>query len=176
MIAQSKGITYPSTKPQLGLIYTRLFQANRFDNQLGMYISDLCWYENMYDSNIVQTAYKRTTERDWMKEFIEYNIKTGYPVVATIQVYGNKRSTWALHDSDLYDQAGSTYYVSKNGNCGHFILLIGIKINADGSGTVWYKDPLSPDGATQSASYTRILDAMKFNGNNNYYDAVSLSE
>lgn len=176
MIAHAKQVSYPATKNQVGMIHSRLHQADRFDNQGGMYISDLCWYENSYDSNIIQTAYKRTTDRTWMKEFIEYHLKTGYPVIVTVQVYGNKRSSWAVHDSDLYDQSGSTYYVSKNGNIGHFILLIGIKINADGTGTIWYKDPLAPTSATQSASYTRILDAMKFNGNPNYYDAVSLFE
>jgi hypothetical protein len=111
-----------------------------------------------------------------MKEFIEYNIQTGYPVVVTVQVYGTRNNTWAANDADMYDQANTSYYVSKNGPVGHFILLVGVKINADGSGTVWYKDPLSKTGSTQSASYTRILDAMKYNGNNNYYDAVALFE
>ncbi len=176
MIAQANNISYPASIPQLGTIYTRLFQAGKFDNQAGMYINDIDWYSKTYDNSIIQTFYKRTTSRVWMKEFIEYHLKTGYPVLAAIQVYGNRRSSWATNDADLYDQVGKNYYVSKNGTIGHFVLLIGNKINTDGTGTIWYKDPLAPTGVTQSASYTRILDAMKYNGNNNYYDAISLYE
>lgn len=174
MLATHRGYIYPAVKTQVGVIYTRLVQAGKFDNQEGMYINDIDWYAGQYDETFLTSAYKRTSSRVWMKEFIEYQVKTGYPVIAAVQIYGNKRSSWALNDSNLFDQPGKTYYISKNGTVGHFILIIGIKINPDGSGTVWYKDPLAPTSATQSASYTRVLDAMKYNGNDTYYDAIGL--
>jgi hypothetical protein len=176
MIVTAKGGNYPCSKAKVGAIYGRLKDAGKFDDAVGMYIGDIAWFSNYYDYPAVKTSYKRTSDRSLMKEFIEYNIETGYPVVVTVQVYGTRNYTWAANDADMYDQANTPYYVSKNGPVGHFILLVGIKINADGSGTVWYKDPLSKTGSTQSASYTRILDAMKYNGNNNYYDAVALFE
>jgi len=176
MILATKGNVYPSTKAKIGAIYGKLKLFGKFDDDLGMYIGDLQWFCSHYDYPVVKTSYKRTTDRALMKEYIEYNLKSGYPVVVTVQIYANHGATWALHDAELYDKLGESYYVSKNGSIGHYILLIGIKINADGSGIVWYKDPLSKSGITQSASYTRVLDAMKYNGNNDYYDAVALFE
>jgi hypothetical protein len=176
MIVTAKNGYYPSSKTKVGAIYSKLKAASKFDDANGMYIGDLDWFCNNYDYPVIKTSYKRTTDRGAMKEYIEYSIRSGYPVVVTVQIYGSNCSTWSLNDSQMYDQTNTSYYVSKNGNYGHFILLIGIKINADGSGTIWYKDPLSKTGSTQSASYTRILDAMKYNGNDDYYDAVALFE
>lgn len=175
MIATSKGIWYPSSKAKVGAIYNKLSQAGKFDDNQGMYISDLVWFCNTYDYPVIKTSYLRTASRDAMKEYLEYYIKSGYPVVATVNVYGLQGAYWD-NDLDMTDQLGVKYYVSKNGPVGHYILLIGIKINADGSGRVWYKDPLSRTGDTRCASYTRILDAMKYNGNNDYYDAVAVFE
>lgn len=171
MIASAKGHWYPSTKPKIGSIYNALYNAGKFDNAKGMYISDILWFCNTYDYPIIQTSYLRTSNRTSMKEYIEAYIKAGYPVIVTVNVYGMHGASWG-NDLDMTDQTGTHYYVSQSGSVGHFILLIGIKINADGSGRIWYKDPLSASGETRCASYTRILDAMKYNGNNNYYDAV----
>lgn len=165
--------TYPSSKTRIGTIYNRLSVNGKFDNSAGMYISDIQWYRNSYDATIVNTAYKRTSNRSTMKEFIESNLKNGFPVIATVQVYGSNRQH---HINDNLQYACTTNYIGENGNIGHFILLIGIEINSDGTGKVWYKDPLSPNGWTQSVTYTRLLDAMKYNGNTNYYDAIALSK
>jgi hypothetical protein len=173
MIVTAKGGTYPSSKAKLGAIYTKLSQAGKFDDALGMYISDVKWFSDTYDYPAVKTSYLRTTSRDMMKEYLEYYIKTGYPVVVTADIFGLQGAYWG-NDIDMSDQPNVKYYVSKNGPVGHFILLIGIKINADGSGRVWYKDPLSKTSETRCASYTRILDAMKSNGNTDYYDAVAV--
>jgi hypothetical protein len=173
MIVTAKGGVYPSSKTKLGAIYTKLSQANKFDDAEGMYIGDLCWFNSTYDHPVVKTTYKRTTSRSLMKEYIEYFIKTGYPVIATVNIYGMQGAYWE-NDLDGADQPNTKYYVSKDGPVGHFILLTGIKINADGSGRVWYKDPLSKLGETRCMSYTRLLDAMKYNGNNDYYDAVAV--
>jgi hypothetical protein len=175
MIASAKNHAYPSSKPKLGAIYNALYNAGKFDNTEGMYISDVLWFNNTYDNPVIQASYLRTSNRISMKEYIEGYLKAGYPVIATVNIYGMHGSSWT-NDGDGVDQASTQYYVSKNGPVGHFILLIGIKINADGSGTIWYKDPLSSTGATRSASYSRILDAMKYNGNNTYYDAVGVAE
>lgn len=175
MICAAKNHPYPSSKVKLGALYNALLNAGRFDNAEGMYISDIDWLSTNYDYPIVKTNYRRTSNRDNMKEFIEYHIKSGFPVIVTVDIFGLKGAYWP-NDVAMTDQAGSSYYVSKNGPVGHFILLIGIKINADGSGTIWYKDPLSSTATTRSASYTRILDAMKSNGNTTYYDAVAVYE
>lgn len=175
MIATSKGVSYPSSKAKVGAIYTKLSQAGKFDDAEGMYISDVQWFSNTYDYPVVKTSYRRTIDRTAMKEYIEFHLKSGYPVVVTVNVFGMQGSYW-VNDGAMSDIAGTKYYISKNGPVGHFILLTGIKINADGSGTIWYKDPLSSTGDTRSASYTRILDAMKYNGNNDYYDAVAVFE
>ena len=175
MIATAKGVWYPSSKAKVGAIYTKLSQAGRFDDAEGMYISDVQWFCNTYDYPTIKTSYLRTSNRDAMKEYIEFYIKSGYPVIATVNIFGLQGAYWG-NDLDMTDQSGVKYYVSKNGPVGHFILLTGIKINADGSGRIWYKDPLAKTGETRCASYTRILDAMKFNGNNDYYDAVAVFE
>ncbi len=175
MIVTAKGGVYPSSKAKLGAIYTKLSQAGRFDDAAGMYIGDLIWFNTNYDYPVIKTSYKRTADRVAMKEYIEYFIKTGYPVVVTVNVYGMQGAYWT-NDLDMTDQPNVKYYVSKDGPVGHFILLTGIKINADGSGRVWYKDPLSKTGETRCVSYTRLLDAMKYNGNNDYYDAVAVFE
>lgn len=175
MIATSKGVWYPSSKAKVGAIYTKLSQAGKFDDAEGMYISDVQWFCSMFDYPVVKTSYLRTTNRDAMKEYIEFYIKSGYPVIATVDIFGLQGAYW-MNDLDMTDQPGVKYYISKNGTVGHFILLTGIKINADGSGRIWYKDPLSKNGETRCASYTRILDAMKYNGNNDYYDAVAIFE
>ena len=175
MIATAKGVWYPSSKAKVGAIYTKLSQAGKFDDGEGMYISDVQWFCNAYDYPIIKTSYLRTSNRDAMKEYIEFYIKSGYPVIATVNIFGLQGTYWG-NDLDMTDQTGVKYYISKNGPVGHFILLTGIKINADGSGRIWYKDPLAKTGETRYTSYTRILDAMKFNGNNDYYDAVAVFE
>lgn len=175
MIATSKGVWYPSSKAKVGAIYTKLSLAGKFDDAEGMYISDVQWFCNSYDYPTIKTSYLRTSNRDAMKEYIEFYIKSGYPVIVTVNIFGLQGAYWG-NDLDMNDQPGIKYYVSKNGTVGHFILLIGIKINADGSGRIWYKDPLAKTGETRCASYTRILDAMKYNGNNDYYDAVAVFE
>jgi len=174
-VSKGKGWLYPSSKVQAGNIYTKLKAAGKFDDTQGMYLSDVVWFCRTYDNALCTAMYKRTTDRASMKEFLEYWLKTGCPIVVTVDIFGRNQSLWSNNDADFYDQVGKTYYISKNGTIGHFILLVGIKINADGSGTVYYKDPLSASGTTQSASYTRMLDAMKSNGNTDYYDAISLS-
>ena len=175
MIATARGISYPSSKEKVGAIYTKLSQAGKFDDAMGMYISDIQWFSQTYDYPVIKTSYLRTTDRTSMKDYIEFYIKIGYPVIVTVNIYGLQGSYWG-NDLDMTDQTGVKYYISKNGPVGHFILLTGIKINADGSGRVWYKDPLSKTSETRCASYTRILDAMKYNGNIDYYDAVALFE
>ena len=175
MIATAKGVWYPSSKAKVGAIYTKLSLAGKFDDDEGMYISDVQWFCNTYDYPVVKSSYLRTSNRDAMKEYIEFYIKSGYPVIATVNIFGLQGSYWG-NDLDMTDQTGVKYYVSKNGPVGHFILLTGIKINADGSVRIWYKDPLAKTGETRCASYTRILDAMKYNGNNDYYDAVAIFE
>ena len=175
MIATVKNVWYPSSKAKVGAIYTKLSQAGKFDDAEGMYISDVQWFCNTYDYPTVKTSYLRTSSRDAMKEYIEFYIKSGYPVIATVNIFGLQGAYWG-NDLDMSDQPGVKYYVSKNGPVGHFILLTGIKINTDGSGRIWYKDPLSKTSETRCASYTRILDAMKYNGNNDYYDAVAVFE
>jgi hypothetical protein len=175
MIATSKGVWYPSSKAKVGAIYNKLSQAGKFDDASGMYISDVQWFCSTYDYPTVKASYRRTTDRTAMKEYIEFYLKSGYPVIVTVNIFGMQGSYWG-NDLAMSDVAGTKYYISKNGSVGHFIVLTGIKINADGSGTIWYKDPLSSTGDTRSASYTRILDAMKYNGNNDYYDAVGVFE
>lgn len=175
MIATVKGVNYPSTKMKAGAIYTKLLQAGKFDDAAGMYISDLLWFSQSFDYPVVKCSYRRTADRAAMKEYLEYHIKSGYPVIATVNIYGMQGAYWN-NDLDMTDQSGVKYYMSRNGPVGHFILLTGIKINADGSGRVWYKDPLSSTGETRCASYTRLLDAMLYNGNNYYYDAVAVFE
>lgn len=175
MIAAAKNHIYPCSKAKVGAIYNVLYNASRFNNADGMYISDILWFNSNYDDPVIKTSYLRTADRTSMKEYIEGYLKAGYPVIATVNIYGLHGAYWG-NDVSITDQVGVQYYVSKNGPIGHFILLIGIKINPDGSGTIWYKDPLSSTGATRSASYTRILDAMKYNGNNTYYDAIGVAE
>jgi hypothetical protein len=175
MICAAKNHPYPSSKAKVGAIYNALCAANKFDNTQGMYMSDLDWFNSTYDDPVVKTNIRRTLDRNNMKEFIEYHIKSGFPVIVTVDVYGTKGSSWT-NDGAMADQSGTQYYISKNASDGHYIVLTGIKVNADGSGTIWYKDPLSSTGATRSASYTRILDAMKSNGNPNYYDAIAVYE
>ncbi len=175
MICAAKNHPYPSSKAKLGAIYNVLSNANKFDNSLGMYMSDLDWFNTNYDDPVVKTNIRRTSDRNNMKEFLEYHIKSGFPVIVTVDIFGMQGASWP-NDVAMTDQAGTQYYISKYGPVGHFILLTGIKVNADGSGTLWYKDPLSSTGATRSASYTRILDAMKSNGNPNYYDAIAVYE
>lgn len=175
MIATAKNVWYPSSKAKVGAIYTKLSQAGKFDDGAGMYISDVPWFCNTYDYPVVKSSYLRTMNRDVMKEYLEFYIKSGYPIIATVNVFGLQGAYWE-NDLDMTDLPGVKYYVSKNGPVGHFILLTGIKINTDGSGRIWYKDPLSRTNETRCASYTRILDAMKYNGNNDYYDAVAIFE
>ena len=175
MICASKGINFPSSKAKVGAIYNALYNAGKFDNNQGMYINDIDWFSTNYDYPTIKTDYRRTSDRSNMKEFIEYHIKSGFPVIATVNIFGNK-GAYSGNDIAMYDQAQTHYYMSRYGTIGHFILLTGIKINADGSGTVWYKDPLSQNNTTRSASYTRLLDAMKYNGNDTYYDAIAIFE
>lgn len=173
MIATAKGWPYPSSKTKVGAIYTKLSQAGKFDNTLGMYINDIHWFSSTYDFPVIKTSYSRTLLRSLCKEYIEYYLKTGYPVIVSININGANSILW-INDNGVDEKSGSSYYISKSGLTGHFILLTGIRINADGTGTVWYKDPLSQYGETRSVYYSRLLDAMKANGNPDYYDAVAV--
>jgi hypothetical protein len=114
MICASKGIGFPSSKTKLGAMYNALFNAGKFDNTQGMYISDIDWFNSTYDYPTVKTNYRRTSDRSNMKEFIEYYIKSGFPVIATVNIYGTKGTYWG-NDVDMYDQTGTQYYMSKKG-------------------------------------------------------------
>lgn len=175
MIAASKGNQYPVGKQKLGAIYQVLARNDRFDDKNGMYISDLVWFSQNYDYPVIKSSYWRSTNRSLTKEYIEYNLKTGYPVIVTVNIFGLQSGFWS-NDGDAQSQLQKKYYIGFDGPVGHFILLIGIRINPDGTGTVWYKDPLSVNGETRSVSYTRLLNAMLYNGNPQYYDFVAVFE
>jgi hypothetical protein len=173
MIASNKGRVYPCSKQKLGAIYNALRNAGKFDNRYGMYINDITWFSTTYDYPVVKTTYMRTARRDVIKGYIEHYLKEGDPVIVPVNVFGLQGSYWA-NDKDVQHVPGVKYYVSRSGSVGHFILLIGLELYADGSGMAYYKDPLSRNGETRAVHYSRLLDAMLYNGNILYYDALAV--
>ncbi len=173
MIASNKGRPYQCSKQKLGGIYTALRSAGKFDNRYGMYIQDIGWFCANYDYPVVQTSYMRTSRRDVIKGYLEHYMKEGDPVIVPVNIFGLQGAYW-VNDKDPLSTLGTKYYIAKNGTVGHFILLTGLKLNDDGSGLVYYRDPLSRNGETRSVSYSRLLDAMLFNGNISFYDALAV--
>jgi hypothetical protein len=84
-------------------------------------------------------------DRNSYKAFLEAPLPRGFAVCTPVLIDGNNPAN-----------------VKTTGK-GHFILLTGISIAADGSGIVFYKDPLTVDTQTRVISYTLLLDSNKAN-------------
>lgn len=175
--------------------------ANRMGTSLasGTSFSQIVGYLGSYDTNfIISSNMGGQLNRSSIKIFIENALTNDQFVMVPVNAYvmaPSKRNQLNLYSNnstnpDLQDgNSGSSYYITPekgyyqiDGNSlvgGHWILIVKITVdNATGNGIVEYIDPLadnrSPNSNRKFMSYTRLLDSIKINGNNQTaYDAIT---
>jgi hypothetical protein len=158
-------------------------------------LSTLSSYARTYDNTFLSVATSYGSKRETMKTFIKNSLLVDKFVVTAINAYVIYPSpvdneNYSLNSSlngDLNsgsDLTSGNYrnYISSSDEGGkvggHIIVLVKfVQTAVDGSGYVEYIDPIAPLHSPSNrryVSFSRLLDAIKMNGNNTYYDAFSL--
>lgn len=126
-----------------------------------------------------------TADRNNFKSALQSELANGWPVMVPVNInigreddsrYTTENST-TNYDTDGSDVSGRPNYLTGSISApGHFIVLIGIKVNTTtGGGYVYYKDPYSVNSTTKVASYERFLNSALANGGTyNGYDAIAI--
>lgn len=167
-------------------------------------INDLTAYANNYDNSFLvgsncnvypgNSSDPRTAVKTFMQNALTYNkfVIVGVNMYGTIFNTVNNVNLYSstnginpdLNSSGEITSGTNRNYISTADESssvgGHIIVIIKITVNSlDGTGIVEYIDPLAKPTANNASnrryvSYTRLLDAMKMNGANTQYDAVSI--
>jgi hypothetical protein len=167
-------------------------------------VNHLSSYANNYDNSFLignncNVAPNNSSDpRAAIKTFMQNSLTYNKFVIVGVNMYGTVFNT--VNNVNLYSSTNginpdlnssgeiingtNRNYIStadENSSVGgHIIVIIKITVSSlDGTGVVEYIDPLAktrPTGLSNRryVSYTRLLDAMKMNGANTQYDAVSI--
>lgn len=98
------------------------------------------------------TTWGGSTNRSTVKAFFESKISTGKPCVAIVMI---------APSSSCQDANCSTYIRTNGTGTGHMVLVTGLTTNAQGIGTIRFKDPWPNDSSTYSVDYDKFMDSMK---------------
>lgn len=171
MIAAAHGYTFmPASATKLNAIIDKI-------GYLPISITQISSHVKSYDSPPLEATQCFTQDRSYFKAFLQSHLADGNPLIVPVVVSGSSRANDARYtsasstdnfDMDGSSQSGRPNYVlatKNNGGVGHFVVVIGITVyTPTGQGLVYYKDPLSHNGATRVCSYTRFLESARING------------
>lgn len=144
-----------------------------------------------------------TTDRTDMKSFLENAVDRNMLVLVALKAdvstwnvsydklnttkYGDFQSPDSRYNPDMaYGTTSNQYLLTKSTpkdpyHNGHIVLITEVDIWGTGNGIVTYIDPLAKTKGfggywenARLALYSRVLDAMKANGNNNTYTALAI--
>lgn len=171
--------------------------VKNYVNQGAITLPSLKSYADNYDNSFIITSSKYGTNRSTINQFIKDELTANRFVITGVNAYtydynavNNSNLYGTSNNSDLNASGNTTTgtnknYISVNDESttvgGHIILLLRLATNPDGTGIVEYIDPLAqtkPTGVSNKkyVSFSRLLTSIQMNGNNTYYDAISIGK
>lgn len=160
-------------------------------------LATLSNYATNYDGSFLSVTTSYGSNRETIKNFIKNSLAANKFVITGINAYVMSPSP--VNNSNFYlnastngdlnagsDITSGTYrnYISSSDEGGkvggHIIVILKfVQTASDGSGYIEYIDPIAttrPFGVSNRryVSFTRLLDAIKMNGNNTFYDAFAI--
>jgi hypothetical protein len=107
-----------------------------------------------------------STNRSSAKAFFETSISGSKPCVALIKI----------SSSNSCPDANCSTYIRTNGSgAGHMVLVTGLTTNAQGVGTIRFKDPWPNNSQTYSCDYDKFLNSMKSASSSNKYNILKIN-
>ncbi len=188
--------TYFATTSKLQSIYSIVKGWANANNSGYITLEHLRQYAITYDNSFIVNGYKYTNDREETKTFIKSALANDRFVIVGVNAYIMSPSP--VDNSNFFSNTSingdlnptgnvtsGTYrnYIStldEGGNVGgHMIIVVKfVQTASDGNGYIEYIDPIAKTRIGLSnrrfVSFTRLLDAMKMNGNNSNYDAISI--